>query len=80
MTICQGAQTEKNKLWMDEYYAAIGTFFPEHRRYVNALDYSITREEALESYYADNLPKLIDIKRKYDPTDFFRFLNQKHIL
>ena len=66
-------EEKENKAWMDAYYAAMSKFFPEHRRYVNALDYSIPRAEALESYYGKNLPRLIKIKNKYDKTDFFRF-------
>ena len=68
-------QTEApaNIQWLDDYYRELRPYFPENAKYVNALDYNQTRSEALESYFGPNVPALIEVKRKYDPTDFFNF-------
>jgi FAD/FMN-containing dehydrogenase len=39
--------------------------------YVNYQDDSI--KNRLQAYYEDNLPRLMEIKRKYDPDNFFKF-------
>ena len=66
-------QEKINKRWLKNYYADMRKFFPKNRKYVNALDYDVPRNQALKSYYGDNLPDLIEIKHKYDPTNFFKF-------
>jgi hypothetical protein len=66
-------QQESSMAWLKKYYAALRPFFPKKRKYVNALDYDVPRLLALKSYYGENLPDLIKIKQKYDPTNFFKF-------
>lgn len=66
-------QEKHNVDWLKKYYAAMRPYFPLKRKYVNALDYDTTRLRALKSYFGPNLPKLISIKSKYDPTNLFRF-------
>lgn len=66
-------QTFEGTKWLDDYYQAMRPFFPLNRRYVNALQFDTPRLKALKSYFGQNLLKLIRIKTKYDPTDFFRF-------
>ncbi|AYV85227.1 MAG: FAD-binding oxidoreductase [Satyrvirus sp.] len=66
-------QEKENVAWLNSYYGALKPFFPENRKYVNALDYNVSRDSALHSYYDGNLPRLINIKKIYDPTNFFNF-------
>lgn len=40
-------------------------------RYANYADSQLTRAEALEQYYGENLPRLRAIKERYDPDDMF---------
>jgi FAD/FMN-containing dehydrogenase len=39
--------------------------------YVNYVDHYI--EDYLDAYYGPNLPKLVEVKKKYDPENFFNF-------
>lgn len=63
----------ENIHWLNNYYEALRPFFPEDRKYVNALDYNSTRASALKSYYGPHLPNLVKIKENYDPTNVFNF-------
>jgi FAD/FMN-containing dehydrogenase len=65
--------SEENISWLRTYYADMRKYFPMKRRYVGALDYDISREEALTSYYGPNVPELMKIKSKYDPRNVFNF-------
>lgn len=40
-------------------------------RYANYIDSELGREEALEQYYAKNLPRLRTLKARFDPQDIF---------
>jgi len=66
-------QEKPNVEWLQKYYADMKKYFPQNRKYVNALDYDVPRQQALISYYDNNLRELIKVKRKYDPTNFFEF-------
>ncbi len=66
-------EQDPNIHWLKSYYKAMRPYFPQNRKYVNALDYDSTPIRALKSYYGPNLPRLIEIKEKYDPCDFFHF-------
>ena len=66
-------QENINMTWLKNYYNDMRRFFPENMKYVNALDYDVCPDVALGSYYGDNLGRLIKIKQKYDPDNFFNF-------
>lgn len=66
-------QQKPSMEWLNNYYEDLRPYFPLDRKYVNALDYDSCPYGALKSYYGENLPRLVQVKRKYDPMNFFRF-------
>ncbi|HSE42543.1 MAG TPA: FAD-binding oxidoreductase [Acidobacteriota bacterium] len=66
------SQTDKNIQWARETFNAMQPFSRESV-YVNYLDAG--EEERVKSAYGRNYEKLVALKNKYDPTNFFR-LNQ----
>lgn len=56
--------------WITEFYINLLPYM-QKAVYVNAKDRDIPNY--LEQYYAENLPRLIKIKNKYDPKDLFKF-------
>jgi FAD/FMN-containing dehydrogenase len=64
------AETEPMEAWAREFRAAVspGT---TGGVYVNYPDADLAGWAA--AYYGDNYPRLIEVKRRYDPTGFFRF-------
>lgn len=38
---------------------------------INYLDVDLNRQEAVRRYYAANAPRMVAVKRQYDPDDFF---------
>lgn len=66
-------EEKENVDWLKNYYQSLREYFPKNMKYVNALDYDSSPKEALRSYYGKNLPKLIEIKQKYDPHNAFNF-------
>ena len=56
--------------WATEFYAALSPFVSEFI-YVNAPDLAI--KNFLERYYGSNLPRLVEVKKKYDPDNVFHF-------
>jgi FAD/FMN-containing dehydrogenase len=56
--------------WQDTLYSAMGAYSSD-RSYQNFPDPELKRP--LPAYYGCNLPRLIEIKKKYDPHNFFRF-------
>ena len=67
------AITDRCTAWARETYAAMKPFFAPGR-YVNYLDDDETGD-SVPAAYGPNYPRLRDIKRKYDPANFFH-LNQ----
>ncbi len=67
------ATTSENIAWTRATYDALKPFFAA-RRYVNYLD-ADESADAVRSAYGPNYPRLVEIKRKYDPENLFR-LNQ----
>lgn len=66
------AHTEKNLQWSRESWQAMQPFC-EHNAYVN--DLGDEGEVRVREAYGKNYDRLLALKRKYDPTNFFR-MNQ----
>lgn len=56
--------------WQNEFYATMAPYGSE-RAYQNFVDPLLPNP--LEAYYAENLPRLREIKRRYDPHGVFTF-------
>jgi FAD/FMN-containing dehydrogenase len=66
------ANTEKITTWTKDYWAAVHSY-SLGGAYVNfMMDEGIDR---IKATYRDNYPRLVEIKRKYDPNNFFH-INQ----
>lgn len=64
------AVLKNNQLWLSRFHARM----EEHTSancYQNFIDPS--QQNHLQAYYGENLPRLQAVKRKYDPTDLFRY-------
>lgn len=61
---------ERNRRWLDEFHEAMAPL-TSGQCYQNFIDES--QRDYLEAYYGANLARLIQVKRKYDPHDVFRF-------
>ena len=66
------ADTQKNIDWTRELFAA---WEPHLARAVYVNDLGDEGEDRARNAYGDNYPRLVALKNKYDPTNFFR-LNQ----
>jgi len=66
------AHTERNVRWSRESWTAMQPFC-EHDAYVN--DLGEEGEQRVREAYGQNYERLVALKQKYDPTNFFR-LNQ----
>jgi FAD/FMN-containing dehydrogenase len=64
------ADTDRCIGWVKDGYAALKPF-QGARRYVNYLDADDSVESALSSVYGPNLPRLRELKRRYDPQNVF---------
>jgi FAD/FMN-containing dehydrogenase len=64
------AQSGACVTWAKESYGAIRPFVGS-RRYVNYFDSDDTLEQALVAAYGPNLPRLKQMKKKYDPDNVF---------
>jgi len=64
------ADTERNVLWARELYKALQSHLP-HGVYVNDLDRD-EGDERVRHAYGENYERLVILKNKYDPTNFFR--------
>ncbi|HSM59340.1 MAG TPA: BBE domain-containing protein, partial [Longimicrobiales bacterium] len=67
------ATTEEAIRWSRATHDAMSPFFGDGR-YVNYLD-DDEGQAAVRAAYGPNYPRLVELKRKYDPTNFFR-MNQ----
>ncbi len=66
------ADDEANIGWARKAWAAMQPF-TNHRVYVNAL--GVEGEDRVREAYGQNYQRLLELKKKYDPTNFFR-MNQ----
>ena len=66
------SQPEVDRLiaWQNDFYDAMGAYGSD-RAYQNFVDPLL--QDALTAYYAENLPRLIGVKRTYDPDNVFHF-------
>jgi FAD/FMN-containing dehydrogenase len=63
-------ESERNRRWTGELFRAIDQHVPR-AVYVNDLDQD-DGDERVRQAYGENYPRLVAIKQKYDPTNFFR--------
>jgi hypothetical protein len=61
---------DANLSWLNGLAADIGPYV-SHQAYQNFID--STLEDWQQAYYAKNFDRLVRVKRKYDPDDFFHF-------
>jgi FAD/FMN-containing dehydrogenase len=64
------AAVAANQAWLDEFHAAMQPFASDES-FQNFIDEAETNY--LRAYYGTNLERLVEIKRKYDPANVFRF-------
>ena len=64
-------KNDDNIRWVRETYAAFGPFASD-RRYANYMGDDDMTDAGLLAVYGPNLPKLREVKKKYDPDNFFR--------
>jgi FAD/FMN-containing dehydrogenase len=64
------AQDEACVSWTRQTYEAIRPFMSAHR-YANYMDNDDTGQDTLMAVYGPNLPRLRELKRKYDPNNVF---------
>lgn len=63
-----------NNAWINSLMRRLSKYYPpESPKYVNFLNFDLTREQALTAYYGENLERLKRIKHKYDPNNVFKF-------
>lgn len=60
-----------NLHWLDEFYRDIFRDTPPEHSYQNFPDPSL--RDWRQAYYGTNYPRLVQVKRKYDRTSFFRY-------
>ena len=66
------AETEKNLLWARQCWDALQPFY-DRSAYVN--DLGEEGEQRVREAFGENYPRLLALKKKYDPTNFFH-MNQ----
>jgi FAD/FMN-containing dehydrogenase len=66
-----GSETEANIKWVRDTYAALQPA-ASGRRYANYIGTEDMTSEGLSAVYGSNLPRLREIKKKYDPENVFR--------
>ena len=59
-----------NEAWLDAFHAAMRPFTSDES-FQNFVDGAET--DFLRAYYGTNLERLVEIKRRYDPDNLFRF-------
>ena len=67
-------EASKNIAWVNNLAHQVNRILPlKSARYVNFLDFDLPYDDAMQSYFGKHLPKLKEIKKKYDPHDIFHF-------
>ncbi|CAN5516512.1 FAD-binding oxidoreductase [soil metagenome] len=61
---------ERLMTWQDEFYTAMNSYATD-RSFQNFPDPQL--EKPLQAYYGENLKRLVDVKRQYDPNNVFAF-------
>ena len=64
------ATIARNKTWMNNFHREMEPFTSSHC-YQNFIDPS--QEGYLYAYYGANLPRLQEVKRKYDPQNIMKY-------
>ena len=64
------AVVAENEAWLDAFHAAMRPFTSDES-FQNFVDGAET--DYLRAYYGTNLERLVEIKRRYDPGNLFRF-------
>ena len=64
------ATVARNEAWLNEFHAAMQPFTSD-QSYQNFIDGAET--DYLRAYYGANLERLVEVKRRYDPDNLFRF-------
>ena len=64
------AAVADNEAWLDAFHAAMRPFTSDES-FQNFIDGAET--DYLSAYYGTNLQRLVEIKRRYDPNNLFRF-------
>ena len=59
-----------NEAWLDAFHAAMRPFTSD-QSFQNFVDGAET--DYLRTYYGTNFERLVEIKRRYDPDNLFRF-------
>jgi FAD/FMN-containing dehydrogenase len=65
------ADSEENIAWTRELFAAMRPYLAE-RRYVNYLDDDDIAASPTREAFGPNYDRLVEVKKAYDPTNFFR--------
>jgi FAD/FMN-containing dehydrogenase len=65
------SQTDTNITWVRDTYNALRPF-ASGRRYANYIGADEMTDDGLAAVYGPNLPRLREVKRKYDPENVFR--------
>jgi hypothetical protein len=64
------ASVARNEAWLSEFHEAMRPFTSD-QSYQNFIDGA--ERDYLRAYYGANLERLVEIKRKYDPSNLFHF-------
>lgn len=66
----EASETDACTHWAKTGYAGLRSFVGQ-RRYLNYMDHDDSSTAVLEAVYGPNLPRLRQLKKKYDPDNFF---------
>jgi FAD binding domain-containing protein/berberine-like enzyme len=61
---------QRNETWLAEFHAAMREYTSDEA-YQNFMDEA--QNDPLHAYYGANLPRLVEVKRRYDPENVFHF-------